>query len=135
MNKINPLYLFAFLVLVALFMVYQNSRIESKIVLTAQKNAQLERTGKHIKMLKQQWKNPKKAQRRIETVLSQHMFKKNVVKKERKKEIYKIELKELTAVQLDKLINKLLNESLSIKKIKMTRNGDKNVSVYMEFNL
>jgi hypothetical protein len=135
MNKINPLYLFAFLVLVALFMIYQNSRIQSKMLLATQKSAQLERTGKHIKTLKQQWKDPKKAQKRIDTVLSQHIFKSKVVKKERKKGLYIIELKELTEVQLDKLTNKLLNEPLSIKKIKMTRNGDKSVDVYMEFSL
>jgi len=135
MNKIHPLYLFGFLVMIALFMVYQNSRIQTKIVLTAQKNAQLERTGKHIKQLKEQWKNPKKAQKRIDTVLSQQAFKAKVVRKERKKEVYKIELKELAAAQLDRLVNKLLNESLNIKKIKMTRNDDKNVSVYMEFIL
>ncbi len=135
MNKIHPLYLFGFLVMIALFMVYQNSRIQTKIVLTAQKNAQLERTGKHIKQLKEQWKNPKKAQKRIDTVLSQQALKAKVVRKERKKEVYKIELKELAAAQLDRLVNKLLNESLNIKKIKMTRNDDKNVSVYMEFIL
>jgi Tfp pilus assembly protein PilN len=135
MNKINPLYLFAFLVLVVLFMVYQNSRMQSKIVLTAQKNIQLERTGKHIKTLKEQWKNPKKAQKRIDAILSQHIFKTKIVKKERKKEVYKIELKELTAAQLDSLVNKFLNEPLSVRKIKMTRNDDKNVSVYMEFIL
>jgi hypothetical protein len=135
MNKIHPLYLFGFLVMIALFMVYQNGRIQTKIVSTAQKNAQLERTGKHIKELKEQWKNPKKAQKRIDTVLSQQVFRTKVVKKERKKEVYRIELKELTAAQLDRLINKLLNESLNIKKIRMTRNYDKNVSVYMEFTL
>ena len=135
MNKINPLYLFAFLALVALFMVYQNTHVQSKIVLTAQKSAQIERVGKHIKVLKQQWKNPKRAQKRIDTILLQHAFKPHVVKKERKKGLYKIELKGLTALQLDKLVNKLLNEPLNVKKIKMTRNGDKNVSAYMEFNL
>jgi len=135
MNKISPLYLSVFLLLVALFMAYQNDHIESKIALTAQKSAQLERVGKHIKALKQQWKNPKKAQKRIDTILLQHAFKSHVIKKERKKGSYKIELKELTAVQLDKFINKLLNEPLSVKKVKMTRNSDKSVDVYMEFSL
>ncbi len=135
MNKINPLYLFLFFAFVALFMAYQSSQTELKTAYAAQKNSQLERTGKQIMSLKDQWNNPQKAQKRIDSIISQRAFAKKITKKEHKKGKYRIEFKGLGAAQLDNLTTKLLNESLIINSLKIVRNNKKELIVVMEFAL
>ena len=135
MNKINPLYLLLFFALVALFMIYQTKRLESKTAVAVQHNTTLEKTGKQVHVLKEQWKDTKASQKRIDAILNQHQFKQKVVKKEKKKGVLHVQLDALSAAELDKLINKLFNESVSVKKVRMIRNADKNVTVSLEFNL
>ncbi|RLA71543.1 MAG: hypothetical protein DRG24_05285 [Epsilonproteobacteria bacterium] len=135
MNKINPLYLLLFFALVALFMVYQTKHLESKTAIAIQHNTTLEKTGKRVHILKEQWKDDKASQKRIDSILNQHQFKRKVVKKEKKKGVLHVQLDALSAAELDKLINKFFNESVSLKKVRMIRNADKNVTVSLEFNL
>jgi len=135
MNKINPLYFLLFFTLVALFMVYQTKRVESETATAIQHNTTLEKTGKHVHMLKERWKDSKASLKRINAILNQHQFKQKIVKKEKKKGIFYVQLDALSAAELDKLTNKLLNESVTLKKMSMIRNADKNVTVSLEFSL
>ena len=135
MNKINPLYLLLIFTSVALFMVYQTANVENKTAHAIRSNTVLEQTGKHVKVLKDHWKDPKESQKRIDAILNKHAFKQKVSKKEQKKGTYYVQLDALTATELDKLTNKFFNESVSIKKMTMIRNGDKNVTVSLEFSL
>jgi len=135
MNNINPLYLLLFFTSVALFMIYQTSNMEKKTAYVIQQNTTLEKSGQYVKTLKDRWKNPKESQKRIDAVLALREFKAKVTQKSYKKGIYHIELKELSSLQLDKFNNKILNESVSIKKMSLLRNADKTVTLIMEFIL
>ncbi len=135
MNKINPLYLLLIFASIALFMVYQTAHIENKTAHMIQSNTVLEQTGRHVKVLKDHWKNPKESQKRIDAILGKPAFKQKLRKKEQKKGTYYVQLDALTAIELDKLTNKFFNESVSIKKMTMIRNGDKNVTLSLEFSL
>ncbi len=135
MNKIHPLYILGFFVLMVFFMVYESARTEEKISLKAQENARTQLLGKKIASLKERWKDPAKARKKIDAILAAKPFAAKVRRREKKQGLYKIRIVELDARSLDRLTGKVLNETLTLKSMKMVRNGDKNVTVDLEFVL
>ena len=135
MNKINPLYILGFFVLMAVLMMYENHRMEQKISAKAQQNAATQLLGKKVASLKARWKDPKAAQRKIDAVLGVKPFESKVTKRQKKNGTYKVRVAELDARAVDTLVTKLLNETVSVKSMKIVRNGDKNVTVDWEFVL
>lgn len=135
MTKINPLYLFAFFLFMALLMIYQSARLETKIVRQAETNAQTQTLGKRIASLKQQWKAPGEAQKRIDAVLGLKTVAPKVKTRQKEAGVYKVVVADLSAGELDKLCTKLLNEALPVKSLTLTRNGDKSVTAAWEFAL
>lgn len=135
MNKINPLYTLGFFVLMAVVMIYQNSAMEEKISEQAQANAETELLGKQIAALKSQWKDSGAATRKIDAVLAQRAIAPKITSRTKKGGEYHVQVSELNAKALNTLTAKLLNESVPVKSVKMVRNGDKNVTVDLEFAL
>ena len=135
MNKINPLYALGFFVFMAVLMMIQGVRLEGKIAKKAQENAATQMLGKRVASLKKEWKDPQEAQKKIDSVLGLKLLAPKVRTREKKGGIYKVVLEELSANELDKMSAKLLNETLRVKSLKLTRNGDKNVTAAWEFEL
>jgi hypothetical protein len=135
MSKINPLYILGFFLFMALLMIYQNSAMEKKIALKAQENAATQMLGKKVAALKSQWKDPKAAQKRVDAVLGLRQLKSKVTKRQKKARVYYVTVSELSARELDTLSAKLLNETVIVKSLKLTRNGDRNVTAEWEFAL
>lgn len=135
MSKLNPLYFLGFFLFVAILMVYKTVSTQEKIMEINIQNIQTESDGKQIQLLKDRWKDSKKMQKRIDTILTHSTFAKKVVKKEKKRNSYKIELQELDQRGLDAFINKILNEPIIIKTMKIQRFSDSNASVSMECSL
>jgi predicted membrane-bound dolichyl-phosphate-mannose-protein mannosyltransferase len=133
MNKINPLYILIFFVIVAFLMVYKSVQTQNKIVTIARHNVQIEQDGSYIKALKDRWKNPKMSQKRLENVLSK--FPKEITSKEKKKGTYIIKAKTLNARSADKLMNALLNEAITFKKIKLEHTSKTTISMLLEVTL
>ncbi len=135
MNKINPLYIFAFFTLMAVFMIYENHRMEQKISARAQANAATQMLGEKVASLKSRWKDPGSARKKIDKVLGLGMFASKVKVRERKRGVYKVVVSELKAREVDTLVTKMLNETLTVKTLKIIRNADKNATVAWEFAL
>ncbi len=133
MNKINPLYILIFFVIVAFLMVYKSVQTQNKIVTIARHNVQIEQDGSYIKTLKDRWKNPKMSQKRLESVLSK--FPKEITSKEKKKGTYIIKAKTLNARSADKLMNALLNEAITFKKIKLEHTSKTTINMLLEVTL
>ena len=133
MNKINPLYMLVFFVVVAFLMVYKSIQVQNKIVQTARHNVQTEYDGSYIKSLKDRWKNPKEMQKRLDKVLSR--FTKQVTSKEKKRSIYIIKANVLNGQSADKFVNALLNEAITLKKITLERTSKTTMSMIMEVAL
>ncbi len=133
MSKMNPLYMFIFFVIVAFLMVYKSVQTQNKIVTTARHNIQIEQDGSYIKALKDRWKNPKESQKRLENVLSK--FTKEITSKEKKKGVYIIKSKILNSRSADKLINALLNEAITFKKIKLEHTSKTTINMLIEVTL
>ena len=132
MNKINPLYMLAFFALVSIVMMIKTASLQDEIIRTSQDNAHLEIQGQYISILKSKWKDSKKSKQRLERILSHSSIKGNVVSKNFKKGLYKVELTNLDVRSLDSFVNKLLGETLEIKSLQINRISDKNASVVVE---
>ncbi len=135
MNKINPLYLLGFFVFVAIFMIYKTSSTQEKIIIVTQNSIQKEINGKEIALLKKRWKDKKAMIGRLNTILTHKKFANKITKKEKKRGAYLIELQNLDYRTLDSFVNKILNEAIVIKKMKIERFSESNASVALECKL
>ncbi|MEA2111652.1 MAG: hypothetical protein U9P71_06340 [Campylobacterota bacterium] len=135
MNKINPLYILIFFILVLLLMIVQNITMQNKIMEASQQISIIKKVGQEISSLKEHWKNPTQAKKNIDALLNNRTFKKSVTKQEKKSNLYKIALKDLNAVTLDKFMSKILNEYVVIKKISIDRVAEDKISIAMEIEL
>ncbi len=135
MNKINPLYILGFFVLVLILTVVQNYSIQNKIAEAAEVVSSIKENGQKISTLKKHWKNSKQTLQHIEALLNQSPFKNKVVKKERKAGHYKVALHNLDAPLLDRFLGKILNEYVVLKKITIDRVSSTDISVALEIEL
>ncbi len=135
MNKINPIYILGFFVLVLVVMIFQNFSIRNTIVETTQQVSSVKQNGQAIASLKKHWKNPVQSQKSIDALLNHRDFKANVLKQEKKANSYKISLHNLDARKLDKFVGKVLNEYVILKKITINRVAENNISMRMEIEL
>lgn len=135
MNKFNPLYILGFFVFMAMLMMYQSARMESRISVKAQENAATQMVGKRVAALKSQWKDAQAAQKKIDAVFGLSQIKSKVTSREKRAGVYHIVVSEISGRDVDTITSKLLNETISVKSLKFTRNGDRNVTVDMEFAL
>ena len=135
MNKINPLYILGFFVLVLILTVIQNYSIQNKIAEAAQLVSTIKQNGQEISTLKKHWKNSKQTVQHIEALLNQNPFKSKVIKKERKASLYKIALHHLDAPLLDRFLGKILNEYVVLKKLTIDRASSTDISITLEIEL
>jgi len=134
-NKINPLYVLGFFVLVLVITIIQNASMQHKITEAAQLVSSIKQNGQKVAMLKQHWKNSSQTVQHIDALLQQAPFKSKVVKQERKAGHYKISLQQLDAPLLDRFMGKILNEYVAVKKITIDRLSSTNISVALEIEL
>ncbi len=135
MNKINPIYILAFFVLVLIITIIQTNAIQREIVATTQLVSSIKQNGQEIASLKKHWKDSKQTLQRIEAILNQPPFKQKVVQKKRKANSYSLALHHLDAPLLDKFVSKMLNEYIIVKKITIERSSDTDISIAMEIAL
>lgn len=135
MNKIHPLYLLGISLFLALVAAVMDMRLERSCLQRQKQNIKTEAMGKTLSDLKAAWKDAKRDRSDIDRVLNQRGIKPHVVSQTAERGVYRIEVTELGPRELDKMLGKLLNETVRIKKIDLQRNGDTNVSAVMEFAL
>jgi len=135
MNKINALHLFGAALLAALFMLYLAAATERRIADAEQENARMEALGQKVRGMKESWDDGKQMQRRIDTLLSQREFKPYVGKSSKSAKTYRVQIDEIPSQPFDRFMTKLMNAPVAISKLTVTRNGDQNVSLDLEFAL
>ena len=132
MNKVNPLYMLIFFVLVAIVMIYKVDSTQKRVIAISQKNVQAEADAKEISLLKKRWKNQKLMINRLKKILSQKSFANRLTKKEKKRNSYIIKLENLDYHTLDSFTNKILNEAITLKKMQIERFSESNASIELE---
>lgn len=135
MNKIHPLYLLALSLFIAVAVAVADARQERKCLRLQAENQEIEATGKTLMRLKDAWKDPKRDRSDIDTILNLREVQSHVKSKVLERGVYRVEVTELGRKELDKMLGKLFNETVRIKKIELQRNSDTNVSAIMEFAL
>ena len=135
MNKLNRLHVLGAVFVLALLMLFKTVQTQGKIADAAAENTKTEQLGKQITQMKSAWEDPKKMQQRIDQVMGNNAFKSYVTKKEKAQNVYRVRLQNMPAGVFDKLTTKLLNETVAVKQLQMTRSGEQNVSVTVEFIL
>jgi len=135
MNKINIVYVFGAALFLALLMFVQSGRTERAISDAVKANAETARLGKQIRSMQQQWDDTKQIQRRIDAILTQGEFKTYVDRKNKNGRTYQVQFTPLPAQTFDRLTTKLFNTPVTISKMTVSRSGDQNVSLSVEFAL
>lgn len=135
MNKFNSLHLLGAAFLLALAMLYLSLRTETRIDEAAADNGKTEQLGKTIQQMKTDWDTPAQTQQRIDRILGSPAFRPYVAKKEKARDVYRVEVRNIPAALLDQLTTKLLNETVAFKQLQITRTSDRNASMSAEFSL
>lgn len=135
MNKINPIYILAFFILVLILTIIQNYSMQNKIADAAKLVSSIKQNGQQVATLKKHWKNPKQTRQHIDALLNQRPFKSKVFQQERKAGRYIIALHHLDASLLDRFLGKILNEYVVLKKMTITRVSSTDISVALEIEL
>jgi len=133
--KMHPLYGLGLALFLAVVAAVSDFRLERECFRLQHLNLETEATGKTLSQLKAAWKDSKRDRSDIDAVLNQRDVKAHIKSKTADRGVYRIEATELGPKELDTMLGKLLNESVSIKKLELQRNGDTNVSAVMEFTL
>lgn len=135
MKKINPLYVLALLLLTLFFVISSVLKIEKRISEASIQNIEIEKTGRQLKQLKQNWDDKAAAKAKIETLVSSKEFFGKVLDKAQNGDIYKISFANLADKEADALADKLFNSFFKIKTLSFEANGDQNISAVLELGL
>jgi len=135
MNKRNGLQLLGVTFLLALAMLYLTVRTEARIADAAADNSRTEQLGKTIMQMKSAWNDPEQMQQRIDRILGTPAFRTYVEKKEKERNVYRVKIRNIPPGILDQLTTKILNETVAVKQLQLTRSSEQNASMTVEFSL
>ena len=133
MRTIHPLYLLAFMVMLLITLVWQNSNIENLIAYEQQDRVEMRSMAKRIVALKKVMKAPQKNQ--LDSFLNGSVFGGSDLTHRVRNGRYIINSKRMNARQLQSILNRVLNMSVKISQLKIERADDHYASFYMEINL
>lgn len=128
MNKINPLIVIAILALVLIILIYEDNKISKQIDELNKELATLEAENSEIARKSSIWKDEKKDKQTIENLLSSNELSNAKVHKNIIKNIYKFEIEMLDEKGSDFVTNKILNSTLKLKSIELSRIEENNLS-------
>lgn len=135
MNRINPFYILALLVIVFLFLLFKLSNAHEQLSLQKQNYKQTQKMALELSGLKKLYAKSTKTSRALRKILSQPSLKDAKIELKESKKLMKITSKKLTKKALHSLMNKILNGSYNIKKLKIKRLTKTEVSLDMEIAL
>jgi hypothetical protein len=135
MNKINPLYALAFVVLLLVFLIISSERMQSASKRVNSDILNTQSVAKELTLLKSRWSDKKAIKERINSILLNPTVASQISKKEASAKRYTVEFKTLDKRGFDWLMNKVLNSFLRIDKIKVDRVSKKSVYLRIEFKL
>ena len=134
MNKINPLYIIALLLIMVIFMISKTGNLQQQINAIKVSIATTQITGKYLADLKKEFSNKQQHAKIAQSIIEQqglmndgNTFKVNPTN-------ITIELNNLNNAQTQKVVSKLINSSLYITRFAV-EDVDLNKSMRMEIKL
>ena len=129
MNRINPLYIILFLLLLLFLLVYKNASIKSKIQNQQKLNSKILSQAKEIDSLKRAFKNRKRDKTTFKSILSHPHIKRFVTQQSITDKKLSAKLDNLNKRAFDALSSKLFNSTLKIDSFSFKRLNEHNISV------
>lgn len=117
MNKINPLFLLSATIVVTFIAFYSYFQAQNKFVTSKQDLESFGVIAKNYASLNSAYQDKKKILKRLETIIKKSNIKNANMTKGEKKITLKID--KANSTQIEKVVNKLLNEKFNIVKIQV----------------
>lgn len=133
--KVNPLFILLLLVIIFGLVLYKNVTMEKKMAGAASYIKQVEKKAITISSMKNSWQNPKISQQKVQSILRHPFLGKAEVTQEVRQGRLIATVKKANKQALDTLCNKILNETLTIKKFTILRQSDQMADVELEIIL
>lgn len=132
-RSIHPLYLVGLMVAFLLTLIWQNTKINNEIFEEQSERANAKVMATRIVELKKVIRTGNKGQ--MDAFLDGPLFSGTELTHNVKGERYVIDANNMNARQLQSFLNRILNMSVNVVKLKIDRKDDKRVSLYMEISL
>jgi hypothetical protein len=133
MNRVNPIYIAAFLFSILLFIIYQNHKIEEQISKKQQKIATLEQKAKEMATLKGYWGDRKVLKKRVEAILKTPFIAKFIKKRDNQREKIRVYLEKIDSLNADRIADKILNSFVKIGAVNIKKRDKNHIDMEVEF--
>ncbi len=133
MNRINPLYICTFLVVILVIVFYQDHKIQRLVEDRSQHIHQLEKVAKKVAALRNYWGDSKLQKRRVLQLISSPLIKRFVKKSQKGRDRYKILLDGVDAANADRIADKIFNSFVKVGAFSITRKDKTKISMEVEF--
>jgi len=132
-RSIHPFYFLGLMSFLLVALIWKNSSIQDEITSVQSERTQARAMAKRIVDLKKVMKTANKSQ--IDIFLNGNLFAGSELTHKINNKRYVITAKELNARQLQSLLNRMLNMSVTVMQLKIQRSDEKHVSLNMEISL
>jgi len=132
MNKINPIHIIAFIIVLALFFIFKLSNAKNELSDIKKDYKENLKLATEIDSLANAYNNETKIKIKINSILKHSLLKKSIIKKDVKNSKIILKCEKIDKAGLNYLMGKLLNNSFNITKLKIKNINDKKASLLVE---
>lgn len=135
-NKINPLYILLLLLFIAIVTLYKTEDMESIVEKRSIEVMEFEKEAREIRNLKDSWDDTKKSKKILDSLLASSQLRKfQPTRAQIANNKERIEIADIDHRSIDFVVNKILNSTLKIEHLEITRENEHNMSVIAEIEL
>jgi len=132
-NKVNPLYILLTLIFIAIVAFYKTNNMEHIVDAMNVEVMGFEKEAREIKNLKDSWDDTKKSKKVLDSILSSSQLTKfQPSRAQIANNRERIEISNIDHKSADFVINKIVNSTLKIEHLEITRENEYNMSVIAE---
>ena len=132
MNRINPLYIGAFLVVLLILSIYSLGSAKQSLKESKESFKETQKLANELSGLKKAYASKKASEKKIKRLLSHSQLGEASLRAEYKKSGVKLRSESMDKKALDFLMAKLLNSSYDIRQIKIKRLSEQKASLELE---
>ena len=132
MNRINPLYLAALLLVVLMMSIYLLKDAKNSLLEAKQNFKETQKIANELSGLKKAYTDKKRGEKEIKRILSQPLLTNSQTKADYKKKGVVISSEGIDKRALEFLMGKLFNSSYNIKEIKIKRLSEEKAQLQVE---
>ena len=132
MNRINPLYIGALLVVFFILSIYLQKAAENELLEVKESYKQTQKIADELSGLKKAYANKEQSERSLKRLLSQSVLKSANFTTKYKKSSAELSSNSIDKKALDFLMGKLLNSTYDIRKMKIKRLSEQKATLELE---